>query len=177
MRIIAGELKGRIFESPHGHRTHPMGDKIRGALFNTLGDIEGLTVVDAFAGSGAISFEATSRGASKVIAIEADKVAQTAIKLNIASLNVSETVTLMPSFVYSFIRRSNETFDLVIADPPYDDLQYKTLEALVKLVKVDGLLVFSLPPTARLVLPKNFELVQEKNYGDACLAFYRKNAV
>lgn len=174
MRIIAGALGGRIFESPHGHRTHPMSEKVRGAIFNALGDIDGLSVVDAFAGSGAISFEAASRGASKVIAIEADKVAQTAIKLNIASLGVSSTVTLMPSFVYSFIRRSNETFDIVIADPPYDDLQYKTLEALVKLVKADGLLIFSLPPTARLVLPKNFKLIQEKSYGDALLVFYRK---
>lgn len=174
MRIIAGNLGGRIFESPHGHRTHPMSEKVRGAIFNALGDIHGLSVVDAFAGSGAIGFEAASRGASKVVLIEADKVAKTAIKLNIASLGVAETVTLIPSFVYSFIRRSNDTFDIVIADPPYDDLQYKTLEALVKLVKPGGLLIYGLPPTARLVLPKTFEKVLDKNYGDATLSFYRK---
>ncbi|MCB6771180.1 RsmD family RNA methyltransferase, partial [Veillonella atypica] len=49
MRIIAGQLGGRTFDAPRGHRTHPMGDKIRGALFNILGDISGLTVFDAFA--------------------------------------------------------------------------------------------------------------------------------
>ena len=53
MRVISGWLGGRIFESPHGHRTHPMSDKIRGAVFGVLGDIKGLTVLDAFAGSGA----------------------------------------------------------------------------------------------------------------------------
>jgi 16S rRNA G966 N2-methylase RsmD len=53
MRVIAGSLGGRPFESPHGHRTHPMSEKVRGAIFGILGDIEGLTVLDIFAGSGA----------------------------------------------------------------------------------------------------------------------------
>jgi 16S rRNA (guanine966-N2)-methyltransferase len=72
VRIIAGSLKGRTFSEPHGHRTHPMSEKVRGALFNALGDIEGLTFLDAFAGSGALSFEAASRGAKSVIAIDKD---------------------------------------------------------------------------------------------------------
>jgi len=55
MRIIAGNLKGRIFHDPPGHHSHPMSEKARGALFNTLGDIEGLTVLDAMAGSGALA--------------------------------------------------------------------------------------------------------------------------
>lgn len=175
MRIIAGRLGGRLFEAPHGHRTHPMGDKIRGALFNTLGDIEGLSLLDAYAGSGAIGFEAISRGASKVIAVEADKPAQTCIKINITSLQVAETYTLINSFIMSFVRRTHETFDIVVADPPYDNLVYKDLEALDKVVKVGGLLVYSLPPTARIILPKNFELLSTKSYGDATLSFYRKN--
>lgn len=174
MRIIAGTLKGRIFESPHGHRTHPMSEKIRGALFNSLGDIDGLYVLDAYAGSGAVGFEAISRGASKVIAVEADKPAQTCIKINITSLQVEESYTLINSFIMSFVRRTHETFDIVVADPPYDGLVYKDLEALPKTVKVGGLLIYSLPPTARLVLPKEFELLQQKNYGDATLSFYRK---
>jgi 16S rRNA (guanine966-N2)-methyltransferase len=58
MRIIAGELKGRNIQEPYGHRTHPMSEKVRGAVFNALGDIEGLAVLDAFAGTGALSFEA-----------------------------------------------------------------------------------------------------------------------
>jgi 16S rRNA (guanine(966)-N(2))-methyltransferase RsmD len=76
MRIIAGTLGGRTFESPHGRRTHPMSDKVRGSLFNTLGDIDGLTILDAFAGSGALAFEAISRGAEHVLAIEIDNRAQ-----------------------------------------------------------------------------------------------------
>jgi 16S rRNA (guanine966-N2)-methyltransferase len=67
MRVVAGSLKGRIFNEPSGHQTHPMSEKVRGALFNALGDIEGLSVLDAFAGSGALSFEAVSRGAKSVV--------------------------------------------------------------------------------------------------------------
>src|SRR3954464_3149409 len=95
MRIIAGRLGGRQFNSPKGHRTHPMSEKGRGALFNALGDISGLTVLDAFAGSGALSFEAISRRAASVLAIDSDKNAQRAIAENIASLGLSRQVKLI----------------------------------------------------------------------------------
>jgi 16S rRNA (guanine966-N2)-methyltransferase len=85
MRIIAGRLGGRHFASPQGRRTHPMSDKMRGALFNALGDIDGLSVLDAFAGSGALAFEAVSRGAGHAVAIDVDKSAQRAIAENIST--------------------------------------------------------------------------------------------
>jgi len=174
MRIIAGRLGGRLFESPHGHRTHPMGDKIRGALFNTLGDIEGLTILDAFAGSGALSFEAISRGAASSVAIESDKGAQNSIAANIEKLDLEDHVQLVRAFVISYIRRIHDEFDIIIADPPYDDVQYKALELLPTKVKPGGIIVYSLPPTARLVMPESFELVSKKEYGDATLHFYRR---
>ena len=174
MRIIAGRLGGRIFESPHGHRTHPMGDKIRGALFNTLGDIEGLTVLDAFAGSGAISVEAISRGAASSVAVESDKGAQKAIERNIELLGLDEQVQLVRAFIISYVRRIHDEFDIIVADPPYDDVQYKALEILPKYVKPGGIIVYSLPPSARLVLPDTFELLSQKTYGDATLHFYRR---
>src|SRR5881392_748421 len=92
MRIIAGKLKGRQFQTPHGHRTHPMSDKARGALFNVLGDIEGLTFLDAFAGSGALAFEAVSRGAKSIVAIERDRPAHSVIERNIKELGLSGQV-------------------------------------------------------------------------------------
>src|SRR5688500_6254990 len=95
MRIITGYLGGRNFNSPRGHRTHPMSDKARGALFNALGDIEGLTVLDAFAGSGALSFEAISRGAVSATAIDIDKAAYEAIQANVESLGLEDKVTVL----------------------------------------------------------------------------------
>ena len=92
MRIIAGKLGGRMFESPHSARTHPMSEKMRGALFNSLGDISGLAVLDAFAGTGACGFEAISRGAGSVLAIEHDTDAFKTIMRNIESLGLEEEV-------------------------------------------------------------------------------------
>ena len=94
MRIISGTLKGHTFDSPKGFQTHPMGDKIRTALFNTLGDIKGLTVLDAFSGSGALSFEALSRGAESAVALELDKEAYKVIRANAEKLAVGDRMKL-----------------------------------------------------------------------------------
>lgn len=174
MRIVGGDLGGLTFESPRGHRTHPMGDKIRGALFNMLGDINGLAVVDLFSGSGAIAIEAVSRGAASVTAIEADKVAYATIKRNIETLSLEDQITAHKMYVHSWLNRTNDQFDIVIADPPYDDLVYKTLDKLPEVVKPGGILVYSLPPTARLLLPDSMKKLSEKSYGDATLVIYQK---
>lgn len=174
MRIVAGSLGGRIFSAPHGHRTHPMGDKVRTALFNTLGDIHGLSVLDAFSGSGAISFEAVSRGAAHAVAVEADTDAHRVIVENIQKLGLEDRVSAVRAFVKSWMRRSNVMFDIVVADPPYSDPQYKTLESLPMAVNVGGILVFCLPTDARLLLSDDCEFISKKIYGNATLVFYRK---
>ena len=83
MRVVSGSLGGRLFDSPRTHRTHPMSEKARGALFNTLGDIHGLRILDAYAGSGAITIEAESRGAQHVTAIDIDVEAIRTIASNV----------------------------------------------------------------------------------------------
>jgi 16S rRNA (guanine966-N2)-methyltransferase len=176
MRVIAGSLGGRIFESPHGHRTHPMSEKTRGALFNALGDIKGLTVVDAFSGTGAIAFEAISRGAKHVIAIEFDKGAHAIIIKNAETLGVEKQITPIRTRVVAWnTRNRGKEFDIVIADPPFDDLGENVLEKKLAFnTKVGGLFVLSLPPHARIVLGENFEQILQKSYGDNRLIFYRR---
>ena len=174
MRIIAGTLKGQIFETPSGHKTHPMSEKIRGALFNILGDINGLEVLDAFGGSGGISFEAISRGADHVTIIESDRTAQKTIANNISKLNLGDKVTLVSANVSSWMNKNpNTKFDLVIADPPYDKLQYDLIERLYALLNKDGLLVLSWPGNDDQIRMHHLEMVDRKNYGDAQLIFYR----
>ncbi len=176
MRIIAGQLGSRQFESPKGRRTHPMGDRIRTALFNTLGDIEGLTIIDAFGGSGALSFEALSRGARHATILELDRDAYDVIQRNIEKLSLTDRTQLIHINARSWSYRHNtERFDLVFCDPPYDQIQETTLEKMAKHAKVGGLLVYSLPPHGDIRLPEDkYQLVASKNYGDATLAFYRK---
>ena len=178
MRIISGALGGRNFESPHGHRTHPMSEKIRGAIFNALGDIEGLTVLDPFAGSGALSFEAISRGASSATAIDSDKSAYNIVKKNIFSLGVEDKVHVTHAFNGSWsTRHKAELFDLVLLNPPYDLYEVEEVEKLALHAKTGGIAVFSLPIKARLILDeKKFKQLSFKSYGDATLSFYRRVA-
>ncbi len=176
MRIIAGRLGGRTFDAPRGHRTHPMSDKIRGALFNILGDISGLTVLDAFAGSGALSFEAISRGAESVLAIDIDKEAHKAIQANIEQLQLDDRIVVMRKNVAGWSRNNRDKlFDIVLADPPYDDIRPMLLKDLMRQVKPDGLFVLSWPGSEAVRDFSDVTVLSTKNYGDAQLVFYRKH--
>lgn len=176
MRIISGSLKGRNFNSVPGHRTHPMGERIRGALFNALGDIEGLTVLDAYAGTGAISIEAISRGAEHATAIELDSTAYRTVRENIQLLGLTDKISATRAAVKGWSRRhQNQHFDIVILDPPYNEFDPKELLNLRKHVKKGGLIVLSLPPkTGFQYGESNQELLLHKTYGDAELYFYRQ---
>jgi 16S rRNA (guanine966-N2)-methyltransferase len=175
MRIIAGSLGGRQFKSPQKNSVHPMSEKVRGAIFNALGDIAGLRVLDAFAGSGALSFEAVSRGASNVVAVEKDKLAQKVIVENINELGVEDRVKLIKAGAGAWLESSSQTFDVVLLDPPYDNLQTNLLDKLSGRATNNGLVVFSLPPSTTYQPPsENFQLLSNKSYGDATLTFYRK---
>ena len=177
MRIIAGRLKGREFKTPHGHKTHPMSDKVRGALFNVLGDISGLSFLDAFAGSGALAFEAASRGAKSIIAIDKDSAAHKVLEQNTQSLCPREVKAVKANTGGWSIHNMEKKFDVVLLDPPYEDLQTPLLEKLIKRhVKPHGLAVLSYPGHAKAPDFNNTEVAASKNYGDAQLVFYRKKA-
>lgn len=177
MRIIAGKLGGRTFYEPRGHKTHPMSEKIRGALFNALGDIEGLTVLDAFAGSGALSFEAASRGASEVIAIEKDRAAHSVIDRNVETLNLGEVVRAVRANAGGWsIHNMEKKFNVVILAPPYDSLQPNLLQTLIiRHAKKGGLIALDWPGKQAVPEFERAKVVENKNYGDAQLVFYRKN--
>lgn len=179
MRIIAGSLGGRQFVSPKGNRTHPMSDKARGALFNALGDIKGLTLLDAFAGSGAIAFEALSRGASRVTAVDIETNAFKAMTESAAALGVIERIEIVRANVGGWFKssRQDKRYDIIVCDPPYDALQLPIIERLSSKVIVGGVMVISLPPGARLLMPARCELVQNKDYGDITLQFFRRTII
>lgn len=179
MRIISGVLGGRQFDSLPGNRTHPMSEKMRGALFNTLGDISGLSVLDAFAGSGALSFEAISRGSAEVTAVEVDKSAHKTIKQNIQKLNLNSSHLLIRAIRANVSgwsdKNSDEQFDLVFCDPPYDKLNLSLLQKLAKHVKPDGLMVLSWP--GKLIAPElaDLQTIKTQPHGDAQLIYYNKH--
>jgi 16S rRNA (guanine966-N2)-methyltransferase len=152
-----------------------MSEKVRGGLFGVLGDIKGLTVLDAFAGSGAMAIEAISRGAKSAVAVEVDKGAHAIITKNISSLELGARIKAVRSFVNAWSTRNQaQQFDLVLADPPYDNMPYRDLKVLPSHLAEGGTLVLSWPGQAEPLKFEGLEIVQAKNYGDAQLVFYQK---
>lgn len=175
MRVIAGKLGGRNFDSPGTHRTHPMSDKVRGALFNALGELNGLTVLDAFAGSGACSIEAVSRGAAEVLAIDIDPEAVKTIASNVRKLDLEARITVRRKNISGWSRNNQDKqFNIVLADPPYNDIRPDVLERLTVHVADGGLFVLSWPGNEPVRPFPGFEIVSNPTYGDAQLVFYRK---
>lgn len=161
--------------APGGNRTHPMSEKARGGLFNALGDIAGLSVLDAFAGSGALSFEAISRGAKHALAIDIDNNATTSIKRVAKDLGIEKQVKVIRANVSAWSDNNpDQKFDIVLCDPPFDQLQIATIQKLVKHLPKDGLAVLSWPGNLQVPELEAMTLIKDKNYGDNQLAFYRK---
>lgn len=121
MRIISGAWRGRTIEAPPGDSTRPTADRVRETLFSMLasriGSFEDLQVADLFAGSGALGFEALSRGAASATFVEKDPAAAAAIKRNAAKLGATDRITLLGSSALALPSRG--PFDLLFADPPY----------------------------------------------------------
>jgi len=173
MRIIAGKFKSRIIKNPRGHRTHPMSERIRGALFNVIGDIEGQTFLDAFAGSGAVAIEALSRGAVGVHAVEINADSYEVLQINRDLVTDSESMQVYRANIKTWLKNQDRLFDIVVADPPYDNVSMNALDVVAKYVEIGGLLVVSLPPAEHAKF-KGFDLLDEKRYGNAKLVFHRR---
>ena len=125
-RIIGGAAGGRRLETPKGDATRPTSDRVREALFSTLeawfGDLDGICVLDLYAGSGAIGLEAASRGAAHIIAVEADRDTAQLVQRNARALGnaLSGTVEVAAQPVARFLDRAAPVqADLVFLDPPY----------------------------------------------------------
>ena len=139
MRIISGQYKNRELKSPNSSATHPMGERERLAIFNMLGDLSGKTVLDLFAGTGALGLEALSRGAASCTFVENHPKTLQILKQNLQNI---ENVTIVKTDAYKF--EPVNKFDLIFIDPPYDQFDDKILD-FKKFLNKDGLMVISSP--------------------------------
>ncbi|TXG76226.1 hypothetical protein E6P97_03875 [Patescibacteria group bacterium] len=175
MRIITGMLKGRDFTSPGSQKTHPMGDRQKAAVFNILGDLTGLTVFDAYGGTGALAFESVSRGAASAFIIELDKNAYRAIAENIEKLDIDEHVQAIQGNCIGWSKRNPDVqFDIVFADPPYDAVLLRDIEQLGTHVRPGGMLVLSWPIHLGAEPIDGFTILRDRTYARARLVFYRR---
>ena len=121
MRIIAGEWRGRTIEAPPGQSTRPTADRVRETLFSMLasrlGSFDDLRVADLFAGSGALGFEALSRGAASATFVESDAKAAAIIRRNADKLGAADRIQILGGSALALPR--SQPFDLILADPPY----------------------------------------------------------
>lgn len=175
MRVIGGKYRGYIIHSPKGNRTHPMSEKMRGALFNVLGDIQGMKVLDAYAGSGAIGIEAYSRGASFVQFIENNKIAYQTIEKNISKLNIDNFRLTRSNCVSWSLRNPNEKFDIIIVDPPYNEIKINYIIQLSSHINDKGILIISLPKDMARVIVPGLKIIYDKYYSDGSIVFYTKD--
>lgn len=127
-----------------GGATHPMGERERLAMFNMIaGVLPGARILDAYAGSGALGIEALSRGADFCAFVERGVEAAQIIKGNLARLGLADMATVVKSNVADF--ETEEVFDIIIADPPYDHFNLAEVARLVKYLKNGGIMVVSCP--------------------------------
>lgn len=175
MRIIAGRLGGRVFQSGNHAVTHGMSEKVRGALFNILGDVTDKTILDAFAGTGAIGVEALSRGARSALMIEKDRSAAASIKTALSELGLQNHGKVVAANCRSWSENNPSIyFDIIICDPPYHDMQLSTVNLLTRHMKSESIMVVSHPGRGGQVPAVNgVVVVDNRSYGDAALSFYR----
>ncbi|TAL15243.1 16S rRNA (guanine(966)-N(2))-methyltransferase RsmD [Patescibacteria group bacterium] len=176
IRVIAGKYGGRTIAAPNGHTTHPMSERIRNSLFNSIGaEIKDAVVLDAFAGSGSIGIEAISRGASSATFLDKDPLAGRILEENIKTLGIQSQSTTFHGGVGAWTTRTNVRYDIIIADPPYNNMQLSTVVKLFKLLKPNGLMVLSYPGRGESPPGANgVVVVDNRSYGTAALTFYRK---
>lgn len=174
MRVIAGRLRGRRLAAPRGRGTRPTSDRVREALFSILGPVEGERVLDLFAGSGALSIEALSRGAAEATLVDSAAAATATIRRNLESLQLAaEVVTATASAYLERARIAKREYDLVFLDPPYrhaSELGRELLALLTPVLAQAARVVVECDRRAPLEL--ELRLQNERRYGDTLILIY-----
>jgi 16S rRNA (guanine966-N2)-methyltransferase len=181
-RITAGRFRGRRLQTPPGDTTRPTSERVREALANALvagGGLEGARVLDLYAGSGALGLELVSRGADSVVLVESDRAALTALRANVALLQLTDA-QVVQSDVRTFAGSpAGRPFDFVVADPPYDlptaDLAgvFAALAAAGQLNTGADLIVERNKRSGEMQWPDPLVGVRTKRYGDTMLCYGR----
>jgi len=174
MRIVAGRHKGRRLRAPAGAGTRPTADRVREALFSILGPVEGLRVLDLYAGSGALGLEALSRGAGSATFVESARPALAAIRANLDA--VGEEGEVVASDAIRWLRGGDGregAFDLVFCDPPYDAaarIAQQLADLLPRVTAPQALIVTESSKRNPLVL--DLPLSDERTYGGTRIAIH-----
>ncbi len=177
MRITGGQLRGRTFDALPGDATRPTTDRVREALFSSLNarfDFDGADVLDVFAGSGALGFEALSRGAAACTFVEKHGGTLRQLRTNAAKLGVAEACAFVKADALALPPHlSARPFSLVLADPPYALPALATLpDRLTPLLAPEGWLVLEHDPTH--AFDDHALFVQARRYGRTVVSMFAR---
>lgn len=178
MRIIRGKYGRRRFDVPKNITARPTTDFARENLFNILenrDEIEDKTVLDLFAGTGAISWEFVSRGAKSVTAVEEASV-QGRFILSVKDKLEDNTLRLVRGDVFKFLERSQQSYDVIFADPPYNHARFGEIPGLImnsKVVKEGTLVIIEHSGSYDFSELPGF--IEKRSYGSVNFSFFRCN--
>jgi 16S rRNA (guanine966-N2)-methyltransferase len=170
VRVVAGLYRGRTLHAPPGDAVRPTSDKVRGAIFNVLATVDGLRVLDLYAGTGALGIEALSRGAAEATFVDTETAS---IEGNLAPLELEAEV--VRGDVEAWLGRARaRAYDLVFADPPYSSAPRlgDTLTRLLPAVLSQNARIVT-ESDKRTPLELGFPLEFERDYGDTRIRIHR----
>ena len=185
IRITGGSLKGRSIGILEGREARYTPSKVREAIFNIIGTVEGKRVLDLFAGSGSFTIEALSRGAASATCVERDREMCALIRKNLESLSLADMCNILPTEVkraIPFLYKKGFTYDIIFMDPPYDKGYVEATTSLFRngvICGRDTLLVVEHSKREVLDAPDSGgrERVLVKRYGDTCITMLHCNAI
>lgn len=179
MRVITGSAKGHALKAPDTLAVRPAADKVKGAIFNILGDVSGVCSLDLFAGSGSVGIEAISRGASHCTFVEADPKVADYIERNLKHCKLENQADIFIQKVdkaIPWLDKKGKRFDLIFVDPPYDkNLLNPTLELLTRhssILTAHTLIVCEHSPR-ELPLEETLEITDQRKYGQTFISFIK----
>lgn len=177
MRIVAGSRKGHGIAAPKGVVTRPTGDRVREAAFSLIGPVEDATVLDLFAGSGAMGLEALSRGALRCVFVERDRKACRVIQGNLEKLRFTGALILNCDTASALRddRARGHRYDLVLVDPPYEEWEHYSValsELLPAVLEEDGVAAIETSVGVEPELP--LDLVTSRRYGSARITVFSR---
>jgi 16S rRNA (guanine966-N2)-methyltransferase len=180
MRVIAGSARGRRLKTPKGTSVRPTSDKVRGAIFSILTsqrDLVDASVLDLFAGTGALGIEALSRGAARAVFVEKDTRTAALVTENLVLTGFDSSAKVIRADADKLDLASLGRFDLVFADPPYAlVLTSRALARIGEVIADGGLAIVEHAIDAPPPTPSGLEAFDRREYGDTCITFYRRGS-
>ena len=179
MRVITGTARGVQLKTPDGMTTRPTADRVKEALFSIIQfEIPGARVLDLFGGTGQLGIEALSRGAKSAVFVDAGEPACRLIRENLRRTKLMDSAKIVCSDYLQYLRVCNETFDIILLDPPYAEVFLEnSLKCIteIDILKSGGIIVTERPVGKELTCVfEGYNRSKDYKYGNTLVTLYRK---